>query len=266
MRILVTGGAGYLGAELCEQALGRGLDVVATQQKTKAPYGNAITLDVRDVDAVHRAFLRTGPDVVVHTAYVLSGTDLHDVVVRGSCNVAEAAARVGARLLHLSTDLVFDGTGGAPYRETDEPRPVLDYGAAKAEAERLAAERAPEALLVRTSLLYGKPGGAQERLAARDDVTFYEDEIRCPTRVDELAAALLELAELDVSGPLHVAGPDAVSRLEFARFLRGGGDASGLRSAPTPSGRPRDVALDSTKAAGILKTRLSGLSGMGRSA
>src|SRR3954470_10870958 len=265
MRILVTGGAGYLGMEVCEQALARGLDVVATQHRAKAPLGNAITLDVRDADAVHRAFLRTGPDAVVHTAYVLSGPDLHDVVVRGSCNVAEAAARVGARLLHLSTDLVFDGAGGAPYREADEPRPVLDYGAAKAEAERLVAERAPEALIVRTSLLYGKPGGAQERLASRDDVAFYEDEIRCPTRVDELARALLELAELDVSGRLHVAGPEAVSRLELARFLRGG-DASNLRSAATPPGRPRDVALDSGKAAGILKTRLSGLAGMGRSA
>jgi dTDP-4-dehydrorhamnose reductase len=214
---------------------------------------------------VQRAFLRTGPDVVVHTAYVLSGPDLRDVVVRGSSNVAEAAARIGARLVHLSTDLVFDGAGGAPYRETDEPRPVLDYGAAKAEAERVVAERHPAALLVRTSLLYGKPGGAQERLAARDDVAFFEDEIRCPTRVDELTAALLELAELEISGPLHVAGPDAVSRLELARFLRGG-DTAGLRSAPTPPGRPKNVALDSSKAAALLKTRLSGLSRIGRSA
>jgi dTDP-4-dehydrorhamnose reductase len=265
MRILVTGGAGYLGSEVCEHALGRGLDVVATQHATRVTHGQAITLDVCDTDAVHRAFIRSGPDVVIHTAYVLDGPGLHDVVVRGSRNVAEASARVGARLLHLSTDLVFDGAGGAPYRESDEPRPVLDYGAAKAEAERLVAELAPGAVIVRTSLLYGRAGGAQERLAARDDVAFFEDEIRCPTRVDELAAALLELARLEVAGPLHLAGPDAVSRLEFARFLRGG-DASGLRAAPTPPGRPRNVALDSSAAARLLETRLSGLSRMGRSA
>jgi dTDP-4-dehydrorhamnose reductase len=265
MRILVTGGAGYLGTEVCNQALERGLDVMATQHRTAPPHGHAVTLDIRDADAVQRTFLRLGPDVVVHTAFVLSGPDLHDVVVRGSCNVAEAAARAGARLIHLSTDLVFDGAAGAPYSEADEPRPVLDYGLAKAEAERLVTDIQPDALLVRTSLLYGRPGGAQERLAARDDVAFFEDEIRSPTRVDELAAALLELTELDVSGPLHVAGPDAVSRLELARFLRGG-DGAALRSAPTPPGRPRNVALDSSKAAGLLKTRLSGLSGIGRSA
>src|SRR3954464_1612486 len=231
MRILVTGGAGYLGAELCGQAIARGFDLVATQHRTKVQQAHAVTLDVRNADDVHRAFLRTGPDVVVHTAYVVDGPGLHDVVVRGSCNVAEAAARIGARLIHLSTDLVFDGAGGAPYREADDPRPVLDYGAAKAEAERLVAQLAPEAVIVRTSLLYGRPGGAQERLAARDDVSFYEDEIRCPTRVDELATALLELAELDVVGPLHVAGPDPVSRLQFAGLLTGGG-ASGAPFAP----------------------------------
>src|SRR4051794_8148920 len=236
MRILVTGGAGYLGAEVCEQALARGLDVVATRHRTKPPHADAITLDVRDADAVHGAFLRTGPDAVVHTAYVLDGPGLHDVVVRGSCNVAEAAARIGARLIHLSTDLVFDGAGGAPYREADDPRPVLDYGAAKAEAERLVAQLAPEAVIVRTSLLYGRPGGAQERLAARDDVSFYEDEIRSPTRVDELATALLELAELDVSGPLHVAGPGAVSRLGPPRFFPGGGAPEPSFWAPPPGG------------------------------
>jgi dTDP-4-dehydrorhamnose reductase len=265
MRILVTGGAGYLGAELCEQALDRGLDVVATQHRAPAPHGHAITLDVRDAAAVDRALLRHGPDVVVHTAYVLDGPELQDVVVRGTRNVAESAARVGARLVHLSTDLVFDGAGGAPYAEADEPRPLLDYGSAKAQAERLVAERHPEALVVRTSLLYGRPGGAQERLAARDDVAFYEDEIRCPTRVDELAGALLELAALDVVGPLHVAGPEAVSRLELARFLRDG-DGSGLRSAPAPPGRPKNVALDSSRAAELLERKLSGLSGIGRSA
>jgi dTDP-4-dehydrorhamnose reductase len=260
MRVLVTGGAGYLGSELCGQALARGWDVVATQHRAPPPHGRALALDVRDEDAVQRAFLRCGPDVVFHTAYVLGTPEMDATVVRGSRAVAEAAARVGARLVHLSTDLVFDGEHGAPYVEDAEPRPVPAYGAAKAEAERLVAASAPEALLVRTSLLYGKDEpGPQERLAFRDDVEFYADEIRCPTLVTELAGALLDLASTDARGLLHLAAPEAVARDELARLLRAahGLDPGGVRSAPTPPGRARNVSLDSSKAAEILGYRLT---------
>ncbi len=269
MKLLVTGGAGYLGSEVCRQAAARGFEVLATQFQTPPPYGTPVQLDVRDDAQVQRVLMRHGPQVVVHTAYVQGGPALRETVVRGSLAVAAAAHRSEARLVHLSTDLVFDGEQGAPYAEEAEPRPVMEYGAAKLEAERLVAQAHPGALLVRTSLLYGKPG-PQEALAFRDDVALYTDEIRCPTRVDELAAALLELAELGVSGLLHVAAADAVSRYEFARLLRaaGGEDPDGVRCAQSPrSGRPRNVALDSSKAAGLLTMTLRGVGGaIGRSA
>ena len=117
------------------------------------------------------------------------------------------------------------------------------YGAAKLEAERLVARAHPEALVVRTSLLYGgAEPGPQELLALRDDVVFFTDEIRCPTRVGELAHALLEPALADVRGVLHLAAPEAVSRHELARRLRAaaGGDPDAVRGAPSPRGdRPR---------------------------
>lgn len=264
MKLLVTGGAGYLGSEVCRQAVERGFEVLATRFHTPPPYGMPIHLDVRDHAEVQRVLMRHGPDVVVHTAYVQGGPAMAETIVRGSRAVAAAAHRSGSRLVHLSTDLVFDGEQGAPYAEVAEPRPLLDYGAAKLEAECLVTQAHPGALLVRTSLLYGKPG-PQEALALRDDVELYTDEIRCPTLVDELAAALLELAELDVFGPLHVAAPDAISRYEFARLLRAaaGGDPDGVHGAPSPrygsgSGRVRNVALDSSKAAGLLPTKLRG--------
>ena len=266
MKLFITGGAGYLGSEICRLAVERGDDVLATRFHATPPYGQAVDLDVRDAAAVERALMRHGPDVGIHTAYVQHGDAMHDTIVRGSHVVAAAAHRAGARLLHLSTDLVFDGEHGAPYTEDDEPRPVMAYGAAKLEAERVVLRAHPEATIVRTSLLYGRPDGPQERLSQRDDVEFYTDEIRCPTRVDELAAALLELAAHAYPGPLHLAGPDAVSRYELARALRAaaGADPNSVRSAPGPAaGRARNVALDSSRAAAVLGRPLSGL---GRSA
>jgi dTDP-4-dehydrorhamnose reductase len=184
--------------------------------------------------------------------------------VKGTRNVAEAAHRFGARLVHLSTDLVFDGDLEPParYAEDDEPRPSMLYGEAKAAAERLVRELHPEALLVRTSILYGKPEPGPQELLAFGDVPFYVDEIRCPTLVVELAAALLELVESDVRGPLHVAADDAVSRYDFARLLRArhGLDPDAAVGAPAPSvGRAHNVALDSSRASKLLRTRLTGV-------
>ncbi len=240
--LLVTGGAGYLGSELRRQAPA----ALVTWHRTPVPSG--VRLDVRDEHAVMRCFLKHGPDAVIHTAYAMGDAE---TIVRGSANVALAADRVGARLIQLSTDLVFDGEQGAPYREDDEPRPVMEYGQAKLEAEELVAHAHAEALIVRTSLLYGPPDGPQEALARRDDVEFFTDEIRSPIRVAVLAAALLELAGREESGILHVAGPEAVSRADFAARLRGG-PVAGARSPRV--GRARNVALDSSRARSLLRT------------
>lgn len=261
MKLLVTGGAGYLGSEVCRQAVELGWEVLATRLDREPPHGRPLRLDVRDEEATARAFLRHGPDVV-HTAYRLSGPDMESAIVRGSHSVALNAHRCGARLIHLSTDLVFDGEQGAPYVEEDEPRPVSQYGIAKARAEELVLQLHPGALLVRTSVLYGKAEPGPQELLAFSDVDFYVDEIRCPTVVGELASALLELARLEAAGPLHVAAADAVSRYELARRLRAahGLDPDEVRGVPTPrTGRARNVALDSSRAAGLLATRLRGL-------
>jgi dTDP-4-dehydrorhamnose reductase len=115
----------------------------------------------------------------------------------------------------------------------------------------------PEAVLVRTSLLYGgSESGPQERLA-REHTRFFVDELRSPVHVVDLAEALLELVELEVAGPLHLGGADDVSRFEFAVLL--GADPERLEGVNTTPDRPADVTLDSSRAAGLLKTRLRGV-------
>jgi dTDP-4-dehydrorhamnose reductase len=139
--------------------------------------------------------------------------------------------------------------------ESDPPGPVTEYGRTKAEAEERVAAAHPDALVVRTSLLYGGAVPSKHELAALDPaLTFYTDEIRCPVHVGDLAAALLELAALDLSGPLHVAGADAVSRAELAERLAG----RPVATSEAPPQRPLDCSLDSSRAQGLLRTRLRG--------
>jgi dTDP-4-dehydrorhamnose reductase len=140
--------------------------------------------------------------------------------------------------------------------EEDPLSPVTGYGRAKAEAEARVREACPGALLVRTSLIYGGPTPSKHELSACDPAqTFFTNEIRSPVQVGDLAAALLELAELDVSGPLHVAGAHAVSRAGFAELVTG----APVRSAPAPETRPLDCTLDSSRAQALLATRLRGV-------
>ncbi len=237
MKLHVTGATGYLGSELV------GLRPDASTER----------VEVCDAEAVHDLLERVRPDVVIHTAYRQEDAAVN---TDGSENVARAAAAVGARLVHLSTDVVFDGRKGAAYVEDDPLSPVTDYGRAKAEAEARVTAAHASALLVRTSLLYGGAEPSKHELAARDPgFTFFTNEIRSPVHVTDLAHALLELAELDAVGALHVAGSDDVSRAEFAELLVG----APVRSAPAPATRPLDCSLDSSRARVLIRSRLRGV-------
>lgn len=242
MRLHLTGATGFLGTELTRLA----------------PDATTSRVEVRDASAVLALFERVRPDVVIHTAYRQDGDGAREIVVDGSENVARAAVAVGARLIHLSTDVVFDGSKGCAYVEEDATSPCTDYGRAKADAESRVARVAPSALVVRTSLIVGGPGhepSKHELIAHDPSATFYDDEIRSPIQVGDLAAALLELASLDVSGPLHVAGADDVSRAELAELVAG----RPVPRASAPPGRPLGCALDSSRARTLLRTELRGV-------
>src|SRR5215203_7188472 len=212
--MLVTGGGGYLGAEVARRATARGWHVRATWW-TQQPQLEAelVRTDVRDEEAMRRA--AEGVDTVVHTAY-RQHEEAWSTNVDGSRAVAAAARR--ARFIHLSTDVVFRGDRGR-YTEDDAPDPVNEYGRSKAAAERTVRAVHPDVLVARTSLLYGgRHPGPQERLAHAGG-QFFVDEIRSPVVVGDLAEALLELASLEVTGFLHVGGADDVSRYAFALLL-----------------------------------------------
>jgi dTDP-4-dehydrorhamnose reductase len=272
-RMLVTGGSGYLGGWVVRLARA-GWDVTATYlaHATDEPGAAYHRLDVRDRTAVTALVERLRPAVIVHTAALNpgQGSDFEAINATGTQHVARAAAAGGARLIHVSTDVLFDGQKGH-YVEDDSPAPITPYGRSKALAEEAVQASGVEAVIVRPSLIYGwRPRvGRQTRwivddLKAGKPVRLFTDELRCPIWVESLAAALVELAGLDYTGVLHVAGAQILSRFEFGlRLLR----FHGLDPSPVipvssrESGlcRPLDCTLDCSRAQALLRTPLPGV-------
>lgn len=245
--LLVTGGSGLLGGHLMRSPALASWDLVAPPSRL---------LDVREADAVAEQVQTWKPTAIAHLAY---RRDDPRTIVQGSANVARAAAAVGARLVHLSTDLVFAGRP-APYTEHDEPAPIIEYGHWKAAAEAEVLGICPDAVVVRTSLIYATDTSSPPQadveavLARRSSMRFFTDEVRCPVHAADLAAAVAELADRrDITGPLHVAGPDALSRADIAARLARwmGHDPSGLPSTSLAANglvRPGHVVLDCSRA------------------
>lgn len=267
MRVLIIGGSGFLGTELVRLATAAGHETAATFTTTRPDAALEATwhaLDVRDPARVARVISDVAARVVINAS---SGKSDWAITADGSVRVAMAAAEQGCRLVHVSSDAVFSGAR-VHYDETCFPDPITPYGAAKAAAETAVRLVVPSATVARTSLIIGHGRSEHERavhaLAAgtRDGVLFTDD-IRCPVHVEDLAAALLELALSDAAGVFHLAGPDALSRYDLGLLIAGrdGLDAARLptgRRANTPLPGPLDVRLDSCATQERLRTKLRG--------
>jgi dTDP-4-dehydrorhamnose reductase len=252
--VLITGGGGFLAT-----AVGRAL--VAVGHEVDDPPRRQ--LDVTDAGAVNDRVSRV--DAVVHTAYrAVSAATVQAaalVNVDGAGVLARAAGRVGTRLVHVSSDVVFSGDGR--WRtELDPPDPVegFAYGEQKAAAEALVRSLAPAACVVRTSLLWDDRGGGSLAAMVRESATaasptrHFLDEHRCPVHVDDVATGILALLADDDPPPvLHLAGTQRVDRFRIATALAPtlGIDPASLRSARAgshPGPRPRDLLLRTTLA------------------
>lgn len=219
-RLLITGGSSYLGQHLVPLAQQHYQVVYTYFQHDPLQNEAGRPLDIRTETAVANLVQSFRPAAIIHTVGSNRGPDMETVIRTGTGHITQAAQAVGARLIHLSTDSIFDGTA-APYDETALPTPVNAYGRAKAEAEAIV-QTAADAVIVRTSLIYGlKKMGHSTRwmakaLQAGEPVTLFSNQIRNPIWVGTLCQAILALLAGDYQGTLHVAGRQALSRAEFS--------------------------------------------------
>ena len=193
--------------------------------------GKVESLPIEDDERLTRTLFDKWPDAIVNCSAISSpaSVDLDPsgsfrVNVTATARLAEIAAHLGARFIHLSTDMVFDGRE-SPYRSTDLPNPLSEYGRQKLEAEKKVLAATDENLVVlRITLLNGNsPGGNRsphERilhgLAEGNPPTLFEDEFRQPCSSDNVADAILELIERpNLNGLFHWAGADEISRYEL---------------------------------------------------
>ncbi|KTS18505.1 dTDP-4-dehydrorhamnose reductase [Pantoea dispersa] len=260
MRVLLTGAYGQLGRCL--------LDRVPAEWILLA-CGSA-ELDITDRPAVERVVKKFRPDVIInaaaYTAVDKAETDrirAMKVNAIGPENLAIAAHQQGARLIHLSTDYVFDGSKKTPYTESDLPCPINFYGLSKWEGEKRVFSVLPDAVVIRTSWVFSEYGAnfvkTMLRLAeTRSEISVVNDQCGCPTYAGDLAQAIITLASrAEAAGVYHYCGDVAVSWCEFAQaiFVAAQRDVLvkgiGSEQYPMAAARPANSVLNTARIAAL---------------
>ncbi len=263
MRVLVTGAKGQLGTELMERLVPSHHEVIGVDLDN----GEA-TLDITRRDLVLGAITELRPDVVIHGA-AFTAVDACEAqpetayLVNSLATrfIADGARRVGAHVVYVSTDYVFDGNKTTPYVEWDIPNPLAVYGSSKLGGEL---ELDPGWTVARTSWVCSAHGNNMVKTvlrvaAERDEMSFVDDQIGHPTFAGDLAETLIRLAVERAPGIHHVTNQGAVSWYEFVRaILEAAGDrpdkvrpistaefaASRPADAPPMAHRPANSVLD----------------------
>lgn len=268
-KIMITGAKGQVGFCLTQQASKLGWDVLVVDRDE---------LDITDKNAVDLLVKQFRPDVIInaaaHTAVDKAETEIeasYAINRDGSQYLAQAAASVGAAILHISTDYVFAGDKEGVYSEADLVAPQSVYGASKLAGEKAVIAANPKHIILRTAWVFGEHGNnfvkTMLRLGSqRDQLGIVADQFGGPTYAGDLSAALLHIADIAVSKPekvkwgiYHFAGEPHVSWYQFAQLIFGSAVAQQLlvkspqlnelttADYPTPAKRPANSRLDCCK-------------------
>lgn len=258
MKVIITGAGGQLG---------QALQACAPADAVVIPLGHG-DLDIADSRAVSEIVSANHPDLILNAAaYTAVDKAESDVETArainaiGPANLALAAREAGARLVHVSTDFVFDGMSGMPYGPDAPTAPIGAYGITKLEGENAVSAAKPDALIVRTAWVYGSTGNNFVRTMLRlmaewDEVRVVVDQIGSPTFAGGLAQAVWALDAVGATGIHHWTDSGAASWYDFAVAIQEEALALGLLSRavpilpisttayPTPARRPHYSVLN----------------------
>lgn len=257
VKVLITGGTGQLGSELRKLLDEKEVNYISVGSKE---------LDITDDKAVNQYILALKPEVVYHCAAYTAvdaaedeGKELNQSVnILGTENVAKAAEEVGAAMVYISTDYVFDGTNQGKYKETDQTNPQSEYGSAKLAGEKAVQKLVSKYYIVRTSWVFGEFGKnfvfTMQRLAkTHPKLTVVSDQFGRPTWTRTLAEFLLYLIEQNAEyGIYHLSNEGSCSWYEFAKEILKEENVEVVpvtsEEYPQKASRPKHSVMDLTKA------------------
>ncbi|OPJ65090.1 dTDP-4-dehydrorhamnose reductase [Clostridium oryzae] len=221
MKVLITGANGQLGREMTKVCSNLSYDMLLTGSKD---------LDIRDIDATYKIVKDFRPELVIncaaHTAVDKCEEDVDNayrINAIGAKNLSQASYAVGAELVHLSTDYVFDGEKDRPLTEFDDTNPQTVYGKSKLAGEKMAAEFNPKHYILRTAWLYGDGKNFVKtmlNLAAGDnEIKVVTDQFGCPTSTASVAKLIIKLINEKNYGLFHAASKGKCSWNDFAKEI-----------------------------------------------
>ena len=223
MKVLITGCQGQLGIELCRQVN----NLNSSNKRFELFKTDINTLDITNSFQVHTMVTEEKPDVIINTA-AYTNVDACEtdelnafrVNAIGAQNLSAAAFQIGAKMLQVSTDYVFDGTGNSPKREYDPINPQSVYGQSKALGEKLVLQTNPRHFIVRTAWLYGEGNNfvrTMLKLASeKKEINVVNDQIGSPTSTVDLASCIINLIKTDHYGVYHATCEGECSWYDFA--------------------------------------------------
>ncbi len=253
-RVLVTGACGMLGKDVVKVLEERGLDVTALSRKE---------LDITEKGQCASLLKDIRPEIVINCA-AFTKVDLceeestlaFDVNAKGPKNLADVCKEIGTKLVHISTDYVFDGTSSRPYREDDQPNPINIYGKSKLQGEEAVRKSDSDHLIVRTSWLFGKNGPNFIRTMLKlsrekELVQVVDDQRGRPTYTKDLARGIALLIEKGAFGTVNLANSGSCSWYELCCLAFEQAGIKNVKVVPVssevfkrPAKRPRYSVLD----------------------